>query len=155
MSKIEQKLTEMGYAIEPIDQMDNGNFSMARRVGNLVFTSGKISSWNGEEVKGKVGVDISLDEAKHAALLCTLGTLQVLKTLLGDLDKIVNFVKINGMVNVGEDFCNTPGVINGCSEFIREVFGDEVGAHARTAVGMVLPNNFAVEIDMVLEVAPE
>lgn len=155
MSKIEQKLESMGYKIEPVDQMDTGRFVMAQRTGNLVFTAGKISSWNGEEIKGKVGSGLSLEEGKRAALLCTLGTLQVLKTLLGDLDNIVRFVKINGMVNVAEGFNDTSGVINGCSEFVREVFGDEVGAHARIAVGMVLPSDFAVELDMVLEVSPE
>ncbi|MEW6043654.1 MAG: RidA family protein [Thermoproteota archaeon] len=146
----ESKLESLGYRIKPVD-LDVGKFVEAVKVGNLVFTSGQISSWNGMDVKGKVGKDLTVEEAYQAAKLCTLNNLQVIKTITGSLDKIVRIVKVFGMVNVAPEFDNTSAVINGCTDLLREVFGDK-GKHVRSAVGMTIPLNWAVEIEMVVEV---
>ena len=146
----EGKLTEMGYKIDPLN-LEFGKFVQGVRVGNLIFTSGQVPSWEGKEIKGKVGKDLTIEQAQQAARLCTLNNLRVIKTIAGSLDKITRIVKVFGMVNVAPDFDSTPAVINGCSELLREVFGD-VGKHARSAVGMTVPLNFAVEIEMVVEV---
>ena len=146
----EAKLKEMGYTIEPAE-MDNGKFLAAVKTGNLVYTSGQVSAWDGDVIKGKVGGDLSVDDGYKAARYCALNCLRAVKAVTGNLDDIVRVVKVLGMVNVAPDFDNTPGAIHGCSDFIREVFG-EAGHHARSAVGMTIPFNFAVEIEMVVEV---
>lgn len=146
----ESKLESLGYKLEPAN-LEAGKFVEAVRVGNLVFTSGQISSWNDKEVKGKVGKDLTVEEAYQAAKLCALNNLKIIKTIVGSLDKIVRIVKVFGMVNAAPDFDNTPAVINGCSDLLLEIFGNN-GKHARSAVGMVVPLNWAVEIEMVVEV---
>lgn len=146
----ETKLKEMGYTIEPV-QLDNGKFVQAVRTGNLIFTSGQVSRWGDKELKGKVGRDLSVEEGYEAARMAALNALRAIKTVAGSLDNVVRFIKVLGMVNVAPDFDNTPGVIHGCSDLLRAVFG-EVGYHARSAVGMTIPFNYAVEIEMVVEV---
>lgn len=146
----EAKLKEMGYTIEPTE-LDNGKFLQAVKTGNLIFTSGNVSAWGDEVMKGKVGADLTVEEAYRGARMCALNCLRAIKTVQGSLDDITRFVKVLGMVNVAPDFDNTPGVIHGCSDFIRDVFG-ETGHHARSAVGMTIPFNYAVEIEMVVEV---
>ena len=145
----ESKLESLGYVIEPVS-LEAGKFVEAVKIGNLVFTSGQISSWNGNNIKGKVGKDLTLEESYNAAKLCTLNNLQVIKTIVGSLDNIVRIVKVFGMVNVAPEFDNTSAVINGCSDLLREIFGDD-GKHVRSAVGVTIPSNWAVEIEMVIE----
>jgi enamine deaminase RidA (YjgF/YER057c/UK114 family) len=145
----EDNVAKLGYRIEPAN-LETGKFVQGVKVGNLVFTSGQIPSWEGREFKGKVGKDLSLEDAQQAARLCALNNLKVIKTLAGSLNNVKRVVKVFGMVNVAPDFDNTPGVINGCSDLLREVFGEE-GKHARSAVGMTIPFNFAVEVEMVVE----
>ena len=146
----EAKLRELGYKIEPID-LNAGKIMHAVRTGNLIYTSGQVSRWGDREIKGKVGRDLTLDQGYKAARFSALNCLAAVKTLTGSLDNVVQFVKVLGMVNVAPDFDNTPGVIHGCSDLLNEVFG-EAGRHARSAVGMTLPFNFAVEIEMIVEV---
>jgi enamine deaminase RidA (YjgF/YER057c/UK114 family) len=146
----EAQLRELGYTIEPVT-LNSGRFMLAVRTGNLIFTAGQVSRWDGREIKGKVGGDLTLEEGYEAARLSTLNALRAIKTLAGSLDQVVQVVKVLGMVNVAPEFDNTPGVIHGCSDLLLEVFGD-AGRHARSAVGMVLPLNYAVEIEMVVEV---
>jgi enamine deaminase RidA (YjgF/YER057c/UK114 family) len=146
----EAKLRELGYTIEPIE-LDNGAFLTAVRTGNLVFTAGQVSSWGGREIKGKVGADLTVEEAYEGARFCALGCLRAVKSVTGSLDSIVRVVKVLGMVNVAPGFDNTPGVMHGCSHFLRELLG-EAGHHARSAVGMTIPFNYAVEVEMVVEV---
>jgi enamine deaminase RidA (YjgF/YER057c/UK114 family) len=140
----------MGYVVEPA-QLDNGKFVQATKVDNLVFTSGQVPSWGGKSIKGKIGGDLTVEQGYEAAKLCALNNLRAIRAVVASLDNIVRFVKVFGMVNVAPGFENTPAVINGCSEFIREVFG-EAGHHSRSAVGMTIPLNWAVEIEMVVEV---
>ena len=146
----EAKLRELGYTIEAA-KLDNGVFLGAVRSGNLIFTAGQVSSWGEQAIKGKLGADVSVEEGYTAARLCALGCLRAVKSVTGSLDDVVRIVKVLGMVNVAPGFDDTPGVIHGCSHFLREVFG-EAGHHARSAVGMTIPFNYAVEIEMVVEV---
>jgi len=146
----EAKLRELGYTIEPTE-LDNGVFLAAVRSGNLVFTAGQVSQWGEQAIKGKLGADVSVEQGYTAARLCALGCLRAVKSVTGSLDDVVRIVKVLGMVNVAPGFDNTPGVIHGCSHLLREVFG-AAGHHARSAVGMTIPFNYAVEIEMVVEV---
>lgn len=146
----ESILKKLGYVVEPTNLVF-GKFVQGVRTGNLVFTSGQVSVWGDKAIKGKVGQDLTVKEGYEAARLCALNNLRVLKTLVGSLDNIVRIVKVLGMVNVAPGFDDTPGVINGCSDLLQEVFGEAAG-HARSAVGMTIPLNYAVEIEMVVEV---
>ncbi|MCA9982854.1 MAG: RidA family protein [Anaerolineales bacterium] len=147
----EAKLKAMGYEIEPA-VMDNGKFLAAVRTGNLVYTSGQVSGWGGKDIKGKVGADLTVEQGYEAAKFSALNCLRAVKAVTGSVDSIVRIVKVLGMVNVGPGFDDTPGCIHGCSDLLREVFGP-AGHHARSAVGMTIPFNWAVEIEMVVEIA--
>jgi enamine deaminase RidA (YjgF/YER057c/UK114 family) len=146
----ESKLRQLGYTVEPID-LNAGKIMHAVRTGNLIYTSGQVSRWDGREIKGQLGADLSVEQGYEAARFSTLSCLAAIKTLAGSLDNVAQVVKVLGMVNVAPGFDNTPGVIHGCSDLLLEVFG-EAGRHARSAVGMTLPLNFAVEIEMIVEV---
>ena len=107
---------------------------------------------NGENITGKVGADLSIEEGYNAARETGINQLSVLKAELGNLNKVKRIVKVLGMVNCSSDFSDQPKVINGYSDLMVEIFGDR-GKHARAAVGMnALPGNIAVEIEMILEV---
>jgi enamine deaminase RidA (YjgF/YER057c/UK114 family) len=147
----EAKLQELGYTLEPVE-MNTGKFMLAVRTGNLIYTAGSVSRFGGEEIKGKVGADLTVEQGYAAARLATLAALNAIKTLAGSLDNVVRVVKVLGMVNVAPGFDNTPGVIHGCSDLLLEVFG-EAGRHARSAVGMTIPFNFAVEVELIAEVS--
>jgi enamine deaminase RidA (YjgF/YER057c/UK114 family) len=109
---------------------------------------------DGSMITGKVGTDVDLDTAKHAARLTGLQLLAAARVELGSLDRITRVVKVFGMVNCAPGFTNTPAVINGCSELFHEVFG-EAGVHTRSAVGMAeLPFDIATEIETIFEIAP-
>ena len=146
----EARLAAMGYTIQPVE-LNAGKLMLAVRSGNLIFTSGQVPNWEGQTVMGKIGQNLSVEEGYAAARLCTLNCLRAVKTLAGSLDAVTRIVKVLGMVNVAPDFNNTPAVIHGCSDLLLEVFG-EAGRHARSAVGMTIPLNYAVEVEMVVEV---
>ncbi len=146
----EAKLQELGYTLEPVE-LNTGRYMLAVRTGNLVYTAGQVSSWGDTTIQGKVGQDLSVDEGYQAARLATLNCLRAIKSLTGSLDLVARVVKVFGMVNVAPGFDNTPGVIHGCSDLLLEVFGD-AGRHARSAIGLTVPFNYAVEIEMIVEV---
>jgi enamine deaminase RidA (YjgF/YER057c/UK114 family) len=148
---VEDRLAERGYSVEPA-ALDSGRFAQATSAGNLVFTSGQVPIWGDRVIKGKVGSDLSLDEAREAARLCTLNCLRAVKAVAGSLED-VRIVKVLGMVNVAPGFDNTPAVIDACSELLEELFGAR-GRHSRSAVGMTIPLNYAVEIELVAELRP-
>jgi enamine deaminase RidA (YjgF/YER057c/UK114 family) len=148
----EQKLTSLGIElIEPTKPI--ANYVKAVRTGNLIFLSGHgPSKSDGTSITGKLGADLTIEEGQHAARVTTISLLSTLKAEIGDLSKVVRIVKLTGMVNCTPDFYDQPKVMNGCSDLLVEVFGEK-GKHARAAIGMVsLPNNIAVEIEMVVEV---
>jgi len=153
LSKVEDKLKEMGLTL-PSAPTPGGNYVPAVRTGNLVFLSGVVPRRpDGNLFTGKVGKDLTIEEGYEAAKICALNLLANLKNEIGDLDKLVQVVKLLGMVNADLDFTQPPAVINGCSDLLVELFGDR-GKHARSAVGMAtLPAGVAVEIEMIAEVS--
>lgn len=124
-----------------------------RRTGNLIFISGQDCRVNGElQYKGKVGTDVTEEEAYQAARTTAINLLTILKSAVGDLDKVKQIVNLHGYVNSAEGFVRQPFVINGASEFLVEVFGDK-GKHSRCALSCnELPFNTPVEIEMIVEV---
>jgi len=144
---IVERLRELGYDYEPA-ALEMLTFHTAARIGNLVFTSGQIPSLNGTQIKGKVGADIDLATARKAAEICAFNCLRAIGAV-ADIEQVERIVKVLGMVNVADGFDATASVINGCSEFLTKVFDDD-GYHARSAVGVVLPNQWAVEVEMVV-----
>ena len=154
MGQVEDKLTSMGNTISTPPPAA-GNYVPFYRTGNLIFLSGVGPRQDdGSMVRGKVGSDLTVEEAYQAARLCALTSLANLKAAIGDLDKVSHFVKVLGMVNAEPDFTEPPAVINGYSDLIVEAFGEK-GRHARSAVGMVsLPGNMAVEVEAIVEVEP-
>lgn len=151
---IETRLKELGIEL-PAAAAPAANYIPFVVSGNLVFVAGQITLWNGEiKYKGKVGVDVSVDDGYQAARLCALNLIaQVKEAAGGDLDRIKKVVKLTGFVNSAADFTNQPEVINGASDLMVEVFG-EAGKHARVAVSAAsLPRNVAVEVDGIFELS--
>jgi enamine deaminase RidA (YjgF/YER057c/UK114 family) len=145
---ITEKLHELGYDYSPANLII-GPFQAAVQVGNLVYTSGQIPLLGDVQIKGKVGTDLTLEEARKAAEICAFNCLRAIGAVT-DINSVKRVVKVLGMVNVAEGFNDTSGVINGCSEFLKKIWGEN-GSHARSAVGMVLPGNWAVEVEMIVE----
>lgn len=147
----EAKLKELKIELSPVEK-PIANYVHTVRTGNLLFLSGKGPSKEGIFITGKVGKDLTLEEGKAAARLTAINQLSVLKAELGNLNKVKRIVKVLGMVNCEADFKDHPKVINGFSDLMVEVFGEK-GKHARSAVGMCsLPNNMAVEIELIVEI---
>ncbi len=123
--------------------------------GNMAYVSGHGPLLpDGTLMEGRVGADVDQEFGYQAARQTGLAILATLREGLGSLDKVVRLVKLLGMVNCESDFRNHPAVINGCSELFAEVFGEECGVAARSAVGMgSLPGNIPVEIEAIFEVA--
>jgi enamine deaminase RidA (YjgF/YER057c/UK114 family) len=127
------------------------NYVPAVRVGNLLFLSG--SGPDQATPRGKVGKELTLEQGYQAARSVGLNLLATTRANLGSLDKVRRIVKVLGMVNSAPGFTDQPKVINGFSDLMVEVFGEAIGKHARSAVGMAeLPFNIPVEIEMILEV---
>lgn len=125
----------------------------AVRTGDLVYTSGQLPMQSGELLAtGKVGADVTPEQAKALARVCALNALAAVHALVG-IDSVVRVVKVVGFVASAPGFGGQPGVINGASQLFGEVFG-EAGAHARSAVGVSeLPLNAPVEVELIVEIA--
>lgn len=151
-NSIENKITELGYSLPKLP-VSKGVYKRCVQTGNLLFLSGYISVTNdGTPITGKLGADCSDEDGIIAARQCGLAMLAGVKEILGSLDRINRVIKLLGMVNATPDYKNHPVIMNGCSELFRDIFGDENGVGARSAVGMgSLPNNVAVEIEAILE----
>jgi enamine deaminase RidA (YjgF/YER057c/UK114 family) len=130
------------------------NYVTAVRSGNLLFLAGAGPVRDGRPtVQGKVGKELSVEQGYQVAREVGLTLLANARAHLGSLDKVKRVVKVLGMVNSAEGFGDQPKVINGFSDLMVEVFGEAIGKHARSAVGMAaLPVNIPVEIEMILEV---
>ena len=153
MSKIEQKLTQMGIDL-PSTPPPIANYVPAVRTGNLLYLSGLGPSarQDGTTPSGKVGADMTVEEAYEASRLTGINILARIKGEIGDLDRVRRVVKLLTMVNSTPDFTQQPAVANGCSDLLAEVFGDR-GRHARSAVGVAaLPHGIPVEIEAIIEV---
>jgi enamine deaminase RidA (YjgF/YER057c/UK114 family) len=149
----EARIKELGLTL-PQPPKPGGNYVPGVRVGNLLFLSGHgPSRVDGvPAARGKVGRDLSMEDGYKVAREVGINLLGTARSLLGSLDKVKRFVKVLGMVNSAEGFGDQPKVINGFSDLMVEVFGEN-GRHARSAVGMAeLPSGIPVEIEMILEV---
>ncbi len=131
------------------------NFVPFRRCGDLVFLAGQTCEWNGAMLwRGKVPLDHDLDAGRQATRVCGLNLIAALREALGgSLDGVQACLRLGGFVNAAPDFPLVPKVIDGASELMAEIFGPEIGAHARTAMGVAtLPQNATVEVDAVFAV---
>ena len=146
--KIKELKIELPEAKPPV-----GNYVATKIVGNLLYVSGQVSiNSNGELIKGKVGKDLTTDEAYKAAERCGLSIVAHVKNACGgDLDEVKSCVKLTGYVNSTDDFKDQPKIINGASDIIAKIF-DKKGEHTRAAVSVnSLPLGVAVEVDAIFE----
>jgi enamine deaminase RidA (YjgF/YER057c/UK114 family) len=150
---IETRLNELNLTL-PTAGKPVANFVPCVLSGRTLYISGQVPILNGEVRHiGKVGREISLEEAKAAARLCGLNAIAQAKAFLGDLDRITRICMVQGFVNGVPDFTEHPIVMNGASDLFVEVFGEDIGRHARFAVGAgSLPYNVAVEVAVIMEV---
>lgn len=150
--EIEKRLEKLGVKL-PEAAVPVAAYVPFRRTGNLIYISGQDCRVNGElQYQGKVGKDVTEEEAYQAAKTTAINLLAILKSAIGELDKVKQIVNLHGYVNSAEGFIRQPFVINGASEFLLEVFGDK-GKHSRCALSCnELPFNTPVEIEMIVEV---
>ena len=148
----EEKLKAKGLELPPSPK-PIANYVRTVRTGNIVYVAGSgPDREGGPRWRGKLGRNISIEEGYQAAQACALNMLASLKVEIGDLSRVRRIVKLLGMVNAEPEFGDHPKVINGASDLLVDIFGDQ-GRHARSAVGMgSLPNGIPVEIEMIVEV---
>ena len=148
---VRKKLKEMGLEL-PVAALPLAAYVPAVKTGKLVFTAGQLPMLNGAIAKtGKVGSDVTVEEAKELAQLCALNALAALN-LVADVDDVARIVRVVGYVNGAPGFVNQPAVINGASELLLALWGDVNGKHARSALGVAeLPLNSPVEVELTFE----
>ena len=153
-SKIEANLVKLGLALPPLS-LPKGNYASYVKRGNMIYLSGHLPQPSvGSLILGRLGENMNIEEGQHAAKLAGLQLISTLKEACGgDLDRIRKIIKITGFVNSASSFTSQPAVINGCSDLLGQVFGTDIGKHARSAVGVnVLPLGVPVEIEAIVEV---
>jgi enamine deaminase RidA (YjgF/YER057c/UK114 family) len=148
---VKEKLASLGLTL-PTAAAPVAAYVPAVKTGNLVFTAGQLPVVDGKLVlTGKVGSDVTAEDAKKMAEICALNALAAI-SLVADIDQIEKIVRVGGFVNGVPGFVAIPAVVNGASELLIKLFGDVNGKHARTAVGVAeLPLNAPVEIEMVVQ----
>ena len=148
---IQAKLAELGLRL-PAAAAPVAAYVPAVRTGNLVFTAGQLPLVDGKiPFVGKVGSDVTPEQAKDMAQICALNALAAI-SLVADIDQIERIVRVGGFVNGIPGFVAIPAVINGASELLIKLFGEVNGKHARTAIGVAeLPLNAPVEVEMVVQ----
>ena len=153
MSAIDARLAELGISIPPVTK-PVAAYVPAVISGNLVFTAGQLPFVDGAlPATGKVGREVSADDAAGYARTCVLNALAAALSVIGSLDRVTRVVKVTGFVASAPDFTGQPGVLNGASLLIGDIFGD-VGVHSRSAVGVaVLPLDSPVEVELIVEFA--
>lgn len=153
MPTAEERFAQLNLTLPPAPK-PAGVYKPAVRVGNMLYISGHGPlKPDGTMIVGRVGADLTLEQGQEAAKQVGLAILATVRNYLGSLDKVKGLIKSLGMVNAVADFADHPKVINGYSDLMREVFGDDAGVGARSAVGMgSLPSNIAVEIECIFEV---
>ena len=149
--RIEARLAELGMSLPPV-AAPVAAYVPAVISGHHVYTSGQLPFIDGKlSATGKVGAEVSAEDAKSMAATCAINAIAALKSVIGDLDRVTRIVKVVGFVASDPSFTGQPGVINGASELLGEVFG-EAGVHARSAVGVsVLPLDSPVEVELIAE----
>jgi len=152
MKKPEERLHELGIDLPAVPE-PLGSYVPAVSAGNLVYLSGMLPLRAGLlDLKGKVGAEVSAEDARGEARQAAINALAVLKAHLGELSRVSRCVKITGYVASAPEFTGQPGVLNGASDLMAEAFG-EAGRHARAAVGVaILPMDAPVEVDFIFEV---
>lgn len=151
---VEARIAELGLTLpEVVPPL--AAYQPAVRSGAYVYTAGQLPMVKGKlPLTGKVGAEVSAEQAKELAAVCALNALAAVKSVVGDLDKIARIVKVVGFVASAPDFTAQPGVLNGASELLGEILGDK-GIHARSAVGVaVLPLDAPVEVEIQVELLP-
>jgi len=153
MSTIDERLAELGITL-PTVVPPVASYIPAVVSGSLVYTSGQLPMVDGAlPATGKLGAEVSDEQGKALARQCALNGLAAVASVIGSLDRVTRIVKVVGFVASDPAFTGQPGVINGASEVLGEIFGD-AGVHARSAVGVaVLPLNSPVEVELVVEFA--
>lgn len=146
------RIKELGITLPEVAK-PAGTYVPAVQSGNLVFTAGQIPLVEGKLVAtGKVGKEISVEQARDIARICALNALAAIKGVVGDLDRVKKVVKVVGFVASTADFTQQPQVVNGASELLEQIFGAN-GIHARSAVGVaVLPLDAPVEVELIVEI---
>lgn len=148
--RVEQELERMGLTLPEV-VAGVGSFIPAVQTGNLVFVSGNTGT-RLYDFRGKLGESVTIEQGYEAAKCAMLGCLAGARSILGDLDRIERVVKLLGFVNAGAGFTETPNVINGASDLLISLYGDN-GRHARSAIGVAaLPGNAPVEVEMIVQV---
>ncbi|HEX6039179.1 RidA family protein [Longimicrobium sp.] len=157
--RIEDRLRELGLVLPEPFQSPTGQpypFRWVRVRGNRAYVSGQLPlapDGSLAQPLGKVGAEVTPEQGRQAARLAALAAFAGLRRELGDLDRVTAWLRVFGMVNVAPGFTQVAGVVNGFSELLIDVFGPDVGAHARSAVGMAeLPFGVAVEIEAEVEI---
>jgi enamine deaminase RidA (YjgF/YER057c/UK114 family) len=151
MSRYESRLHELGVSIPDLPK-PIANYVPAKRSGNLVFTAGQVSSEKGRDYKGKLGADLSLDDAQRATRACAVNCLASIKAVIGTLDKVRQVVAVHGLINSTLECTDQAAAMNGASDFLVDVFG-EAGRHIRTSAGVAsLPMGFAASVYIIVEV---
>ena len=150
-SRIEARLAELGLSLPPVVP-PVAAYVPAVISGNHVYTSGQLPFVDGKlTATGKVGAEVSAADAKSMAATAAINALAAVKSVIGDLDRVIGIVKVVGFVSSDPTFTGQPGVINGASELLGEVFG-VAGVHARSAVGVsVLPLDSPVEVELIAQ----
>ena len=153
MSVLDDRLASLGLTIPDV-AAPVAAYIPAVASGHLVYTSGQLPFVEGTLVEsGKVGAEVTPERARELAAICVLNGLAAARSAIGSLDRVTRVVKVVGFVASDSSFTGQPGVINGASELLGELFGD-AGKHARSAVGVaVLPLDSPVEIELILEFA--
>ncbi|WP_436737604.1 RidA family protein [Streptomyces sp. BBFR102] len=153
MSAVEARIAELGLTLPDVVP-PLASYQPAVTSGAYVYTSGQLPMVDGVlPLTGKVGGEVTPEDAKDLARVCALNALAAVKSVVGDLDRIARVVKVTGFVASAPDFTGQPAVINGASELLGEVLGDK-GVHARSAVGVaVLPLDAPVEVEIQVELA--
>lgn len=148
-----QRISDLGIILPEVAK-PAGAYVPAVVSGNLVFTAGQIPLVEGKlAATGKVGKDLSAEQAKEIARICALNAVAAVKSVIGDLDRVKKVVKVVGFVASDPEFSQQPAVVNGASELLEQIFGDK-GIHARSAVGVaVLPLDAPVEVELIVEFA--
>ncbi len=151
MEKYEERLRELEIVL-PSLSAPIANYVPAKRVGDLIVTAGQVSVEHGHEYKGKLGGNLSLEDAYAATKACAINCLAAIKSIAGSLENVKQVVAVHGLVNSTPDCEDQAQAMNGASDFVVDVFG-EAGKHIRTAVGVAsLPKGFAASVYMIVEV---